>query len=163
MKALLSAYRNPPSARAGKLAPLVFLSLCLFLSALPLYPATGLGPDAIVGTWVVAEKDAHIEIYRQGDAYFGRISWLREDEGVTPSGNGPAPEARMHETPRVGLIIVSAFKFDGQAWKGGTLYDPTDGKSYRGIITLPAKDELHVRGYIGISLFGRTTVWHRVP
>jgi uncharacterized protein (DUF2147 family) len=148
---------------AAKLALLVFLSLCVLLIALPLYPAAAPDPDAIIGTWVVAEKDAHIEIYRQGDVYFGRISWLRGQDGGKPSGAGPAPEAMMHETPRVGLIIVRNFRFDGKAWKAGTLYDPTDGKSYRGIITLPGKDELHVRGYLGISLFGRTTVWHRVP
>ncbi len=109
--------------------------------------------DAILGTWVVAEKDAHIEIYRNGDAYFGRISWLREPED---------PDADAVETPRVGLVIARDFRFDGRAWKGGTLYDPQDGKNYRGFMALDDRGALHVRGFIGISLLGRTTVWQRV-
>ncbi|MGD0231409.1 MAG: DUF2147 domain-containing protein [Syntrophorhabdales bacterium] len=145
--------------------------------------------DAIVGTWVVAEKDAHIEIYRQGDGYFGKISWLREDDekvhrgGSDASTQTPMPaqggapvrqgerrgdnkdgakKATSYETPRKGLVIVRDFRFDGNAWKWGTLYDPTDGKSYRGVISLDGNDELHVRGFIGVSFFGRTTIWQRV-
>jgi uncharacterized protein (DUF2147 family) len=119
--------------------------------------------DAILGVWVVQEKDAHIEIYRQGDAYFGKIVWLREPEGpdAGENGNGLAAE-KMVETPRVGLVIVRNFRFDGVAWRGGTLYDPQDGKSYQGVLTLDTKGALHVRGFIGISLLGRTTVWQRV-
>ena len=138
----------------------LWLFLCLAIAAAPCCRAA-CPADAILGTWVVAEKDAHIEIYKQDDGYFGKISWLREDDEGKPKSNAPPP--RMHETPRKGLVIVRGFRFDGTQWKGGTLYDPTDGKSYRGVIRLDEKDRLHVRGFIAIPLFGRTTIWQRVP
>ncbi len=136
------------------------LFLCLVFSAPAFCAAEPLSSDAIAGTWVVAEKDAHIEIYKEGDGYFGKISWMREPPDEKP-GDRPPPERKVGETPRVGIIIVRNFKFDGKQWKGGTLYDPTDGKKYRGVISLGDKGELHVRGFIGISLFGRTTIWQR--
>jgi uncharacterized protein (DUF2147 family) len=129
--------------------------VCLSLAgALPSWSAAS-DPDAIVGTWLVAEKDAHVEIYRHGDAYFGRLSWLRD----TPDSERPQD---MHEVPKEGLIIIRGFKFDGKVWKDGTLYDPTDGKTYRGTIALDNRGRLRVRGFMGISLIGKTTVWERV-
>ena len=106
---------------------------------------------------MVAEKDAYIEIYRQGDRYFGRISWLRE--GSEKPGAG---EKKMHEKPTVGLVIVRDFAFNGENWTGGTLYDPTNGKSYRGMLSLGAEGLLRVRGFIGNPILGKTTIWRRV-
>lgn len=42
----------------------------------------------------------------------------------------------------------------------GKLYDPKSGKTYHGLMTSSGKD-LHLRGYIGVSLFGRTETWTR--
>lgn len=137
---------------------LIIILLMAAFCALPVHgPLAVTQPgDAILGVWEVAEKDAHIEIYRQGDRYHGKIVWLRA--GEEPGDN----EDRMFETPKVGLVIVRDFRYEGKEWKGGTLYDPEDGKSYRGVITLDNQGALRVRGFIGVSLLGRTTVWHRV-
>lgn len=54
-------------------------------------------------------------------------------------------------------------------WVSGRIYDPNNGKTYRCIIRLAqdkrgtGPDRLILRGYIGVSLFGRTTEWVRVP
>jgi uncharacterized protein (DUF2147 family) len=133
------------------------LSLVSFLASVPLRADEGLSEDAITGTWMVAEKDAYIDIYRQDDRYFGCISWLRGD-----NEKAGAAEAKMHEIPKVGLVIVRGFVFDGHEWKGGTLYNPANGKSYKGIISLDAEGRLHVRGFIGIPILGKTTVWQRI-
>jgi uncharacterized protein (DUF2147 family) len=50
---------------------------------------------------------------------------------------------------------------DETTWGKGSLYDPKSGKSYRGKIHLAAPGRLELRGYIGIPLFGRTSVWTR--
>ncbi len=141
-------------ARAG-----LSLLFCLLLATPVSFADSPPDPDAITGTWAVAEKDAHIEIYRDDDAYSGRISWLREDG--KPSKGAPR-ESDMYEVPKVGLVIVRNFRFDGKEYTGGRLYNPTDGRSYRGVLTLVAPDELHVRGFLLIRLLGRTTVWRRV-
>jgi uncharacterized protein (DUF2147 family) len=49
---------------------------------------------------------------------------------------------------------------DGQ-WTGGRVYDPNSGNTYRGTITLIDADTLKLRGYVGITLFGRTEIWKR--
>jgi uncharacterized protein (DUF2147 family) len=57
---------------------------------------------------------------------------------------------------------LSGFKFAGDnLWEDGTIYDPENGKTYRCKITLESPNRLNVRGFVGISLFGRTTVWTR--
>jgi uncharacterized protein (DUF2147 family) len=41
--------------------------------------------------------------------------------------------------------------------------DPESGSDYKGKIWAVGKDDLHMRGYIGISLLGRTEHWVRIP
>jgi uncharacterized protein (DUF2147 family) len=49
----------------------------------------------------------------------------------------------------------------GNQWQGGKLYDPEKGKTYSGKITLVSPNQLDLRGFIGISLLGRTSKWTR--
>jgi len=47
------------------------------------------------------------------------------------------------------------------AWSGGFICDPNSGKTYRGKLTLKDPNTIKLRGYIGISLIGRTETWAR--
>jgi len=61
----------------------------------------------------------------------------------------------------LGLEILKNFKYKGtNEWTGGRIYDPKNGKTYSCNMRLEG-DTLKVRGYIGISVLGRTTVWTR--
>jgi uncharacterized protein (DUF2147 family) len=51
---------------------------------------------------------------------------------------------------------------DGNSYEDGTIYDPENGKTYSCTIEMVNANTLNVRGYIGISLIGRTDVWKRV-
>ena len=66
----------------------------------------------------------------------------------------------MKNQPLVDLVILKGFEADGNTYDDGTIYDPQNGKTYDCKITYKGKT-LAIRGYIGISLFGRTTVWER--
>jgi uncharacterized protein (DUF2147 family) len=60
-------------------------------------------------------------------------------------------------------VILTAFKFDGDGeWKGGDIYDPESGKTYSSYMYLKDRNTLKVRGYVGVSLFGRTETWTRI-
>ena len=48
-------------------------------------------------------------------------------------------------------------------WDGGWVYDPDHGSTYSGQITLVDNDTVKLRGYLGISLLGRTLMLHRQP
>jgi uncharacterized protein (DUF2147 family) len=127
--------------------------------------------DLILGIWDNQEKDAKIEIFRCGDKFCGKIVWLKnpdypEDskDGVpgTPKldHNNPDPQAR--KKPVLGLEIVKDFTYTGDnTWVDGKVYDPKSGRTYSGKMTLVTQNQLHLRGFIGISLLGRTTTWTR--
>ena len=127
--------------------------------------------DDILGVWFNGEKDAKIEISKCAEKYCGKIVWLKEPnypEGSkdgtpgTPKLDHNNPDAALRRTPIIGLQIVYDFTFSGgDLWKDGRVYDPKNGKTYKGKMTLVSPQQLDLRGYIGISLIGRTTSWTR--
>lgn len=72
------------------------------------------------------------------------------------------PDATLRGKSLCNLEIGSRFhSSDATHASGGTIYDPKSGNTYRGQMVVDG-DLLRLRGYVGISLFGRTEVWHRV-
>lgn len=129
-------------------------------------------PDAIVGKWLNGEGTAHVDIYKEGGKYFGKIVWLKIPVYPADDEKGMAgktkvdrenPDPARRNDPTLGLRMLRDFTFtrDG-LWENGHIYDPKNGKDYRCKMTLTSPDELRVRGFIGISLIGRTDVWTRV-
>ena len=128
-------------------------------------------PDDIVGVWFNEEQDAKIELARCGVKYCGTIVWLKEplypagsDEGTpgTPKADRNNPDPARRTAPIIGLRIVHDFVYAGDnVWEDGKVYDPDNGKTYSGKMTLVSHERLELRGYIGISLIGRTTTWTR--
>lgn len=115
--------------------------------------------DGIVGEWLSAKKDSRIIIYRQGTTYAGKVAW---GTGSSPKDlNNPDPALRNRDI--VGSVILSGFTYKGDdTWADGTIYDPREGKTYSCKMTLKTTGLLSIRGYVGVSLFGRTEVWSRV-
>jgi uncharacterized protein (DUF2147 family) len=120
--------------------------------------------DDITGIWLTAGKQpAKIQIYKSGEQYFGKITWLQNptDNGK-PKVDKKNPEENKRNTPIIGLVILRGFKFDGDdEWESGKIYDPESGKTYSCFISLKDKNTMKVRGYVGISLLGRTEIWTR--
>jgi uncharacterized protein (DUF2147 family) len=46
-------------------------------------------------------------------------------------------------------------------WDDGKIYDPKNGSTYDCTITMINNNTIEVRGYIGISIIGRTDTWTR--
>ena len=120
--------------------------------------------DVILGVWMTGGKEpAKIQIYKSGEKFYGKIVWLKN-----PTQNGKQrtdannPDKAKRNNLIIGLIILTGFKFDDDdEWKGGDIYDPESGKTYSSYIYLKDKNTLKVRGYVGVSLFGRTETWTR--
>jgi uncharacterized protein (DUF2147 family) len=113
--------------------------------------------DAVLGEWLAESKDGKVLIYKQGEKYFGKISWGKDGDKKDVNN----PDAKLKTQPIVGSVILKGFEFTGKAWEEGTIYDPNNGKTYSCTIKMKKANELEIRGFIGISLLGRTTVWTR--
>lgn len=121
--------------------------------------------DGILGIWKTGSGNGKVEIYKKGDQYLGKIVWLSEP--VDPKTGKPKtdvmhPDKALHSRPILGLINLWGFSYDSEnKWDGGHIYDPKNGKEYKCNITMKDKNTLNVRGFIGISMIGRTDVWTR--
>ena len=140
---------------------LVFASLLIS----GMISAQAINSDDILGVWLNEDKDAHVEIYKEGDKYFGKIVWLKfpiDEETGKPKVDDENPDEDLRDQPVLGLVLLEDFVFDHDEWDSGTIYDPKNGKTYDCYMELKDDDNLKIRGYIGISLLGRTTYWTRV-
>jgi uncharacterized protein (DUF2147 family) len=131
----------------------------------------GNGGEQIGGNWNSEDNKAKIEIFRCGERYCGRIVWLGEPDypaddkggmGGKPRIDRDNPKPELRSRSLLGLQIMGGFGYAGKnTWTGGTIYDPESGKSYKAEMKLKSPSRLELRGYIGIPLFGRSTVWTR--
>lgn len=140
----------------------IFISFIMFLSVICF--AQTPSADAVIGTWLTASGKAKVTIYKEGAKYNGKITWLKEpthpDGKVKVDKNNPDKEKQS--VPILGLNMLKGFVFDDGEWEDGTIYDPENGKTYS--CTIKYRDgKLDLRGYIGISLIGRTQTWFRIP
>lgn len=114
--------------------------------------------DAILGEWLSQEKDGKILIFKQGDQYFGKISWGKAS-GKKDVKN---PDEKLRSRDLIGAVILKNFKFTGSAWENGTIYDPNTGKTYDCILKIKDGNKtLDLRGFVGVAMFGRTSTWTR--
>lgn len=70
----------------------------------------------------------------------------------------------LHNQPIQGMALLSGLKADGDDdhWSGGEIVDPESGESYHAKLSVsPDGKTMEVRGYVGISLFGRSQTWVR--
>jgi uncharacterized protein (DUF2147 family) len=115
-------------------------------------------------TWYNAEKTSKIRIFKATDGkYYGKIVWLQtpNDELGQPrtDKNNEDPQKKLR--PIMDLMIISAFTPGSEegVFEGGKVYDPKNGKTYCGKLTLKG-NTIDLRGFIcGMSLLGRTSQW----
>lgn len=153
--------------KSGLLVKIFFSATALFFSVFLLssFISKPANPDAIVGVWKTGEGTAMVRIYKNGDKYQGKIVWLKEPndpETGKPKIDKNHPDESVRSRPILGLINVWGFVHKGEnVWEEGNIYDPKNGNTYSCTIKLDNPNALEVRGYIGVSLIGRTDVWTR--
>ena len=120
--------------------------------------------DIIIGTWLTGSGKGKVQIYKEGNKYSGKIVWLKEPnrEDGTAKLDRNNSNKELQSRPIMGLNMLKNFTFEKDKWVDGTIYDPENGKTYSCKITY-RDGKLDVRGFIGISLIGRTDTWFKVP
>ena len=146
---------------------IIMFALVTVMVSVTAYAADKTG---ITGRWTVQDGNSRVEIYKAADGTIeGKICWLRDPNYAAghPDAGKPKldrnnPDKSKRNQPIVGLVMLKGFKSDGEdKWSGGTVYDPASGKTYKGKLKLDNDDTLSMRGFIGISLLGRTEKWTR--
>ena len=114
---------------------------------------------------------SHIEIYKKGESFFGRIAALKKPNYEPGEVEGMAGKPRvdrnnsntsLRSRALVGLELMGDYLFEDGIWRNGHIYNPRNGKTYRSNLRLTKKGTLKVRGYIGFSWLGGSSVWRRV-
>lgn len=118
----------------------------------------------IEGKWKTIDDETKqaksiVEIYKKSDGkYYGKVSQLL----IKPAdANCTSCKDDRKGKPILGLEIIRGLAKDGDEFTGGTITDPKTGKTYKCTIT-KSGDKLNVRGYMGVSILGRTQVWQKV-
>ena len=146
--------------KTGHLAGyLVLVAWSLFAQAAPF--------DSPVGLWKMLDDRtgtprALIRVTETNGEFQGTIEKsLRtgEDENTVCE----KCEGSRHDQRLLGMAIVTGMKKQGDVYAGGEILDPDNGKVYRCKMTLEDDGtKLQVRGFVGVSLFGRTQTWIRI-
>ena len=120
-----------------------------------------------VGTWrsiddKTKQERSIISVTEENGELRGVVEKLFDQPGDDPAHLCKECKGERKDKPIVGMTILWGLKKDGETWAGGEILDPHNGKVYRCKMTLSEDGKsLNVRGYIGISLIGRTQTWYR--
>ncbi|MPS65292.1 MAG: DUF2147 domain-containing protein [Chryseobacterium sp.] len=118
----------------------------------------------IEGKWKTVDDETKqvksiVEIFKKSDGkYYGKVSQLLI-KPADPNCTGCKDDRKGK--PILGMEIIRGLVKDGEEFSGGTITDPKTGKTYKCTIKRNG-DQLNVRGYIGLSLIGRTQTWSKV-
>ena len=137
----------------------IIISMVAMLAPL----ATAFAQD-VVGKWKLDDGSAIVEVYKQGDAFNGKIVWLQDptEPDGSPAVDTNNPDAKLRSRKLIGLNMLSSLKKSGAEYTGGSIYDPGNGKTYNCSMKVEG-DVLKVRGSLDKKgLLGRTMDWYRV-
>lgn len=121
--------------------------------------------QSIVGKWKTfddqtGDAKSIVEISEKGGKYHGKVI-----EILNPAKKDSKCEkcpGNDKGKPIEGLEIIKNLSKKGEEYTGGTIIDPQSGKEYKCSIKTNGKTKLEVRGYVGISLIGRTQTWTKM-
>lgn len=120
--------------------------------------------DKILGTWLSEDKTGKIEVYKSGNKYYVKLIFgktMYEADGKTSRKDEKNKDIEKRSRNLKDMSILTGFIYNDGIWEEGKVYDPYSGKTYSFTMKLKT-GKLYIRGYIGISLIGRTNTWVRI-
>jgi uncharacterized protein (DUF2147 family) len=123
-----------------------------------------IAPEFVEGVWLSADGTGWIKIELSDKGLVGSIAGSPDKTGDRQPSDTDVlnPDPALQDRLLLGLTIMDGFTYAGEGkWKNGRIYDPNSGKTYKCKVTLVSESTLELRGYIGISLLGRTETWTR--
>jgi|ERR1041384_4799056 uncharacterized protein (DUF2147 family) len=140
------------------------LVACIAIFYAPLLSAAEPSPT---GLWKTIDDNSGqpkglVRIREVNGQYEGKLEKIFPKPGDDPAPRCEKCEGARRNQPVLGMTILWGFTKQGDEYQSGEALDPENGKIYRARMKLiDGGKKLDVRGFIGISLFGRSQVWLR--
>ena len=120
--------------------------------------------QTIFGHWNSYDEETNkiesvIKVYEKDTKAYAKI--ISISDASRSSATCVECSGNRKNAPILGMNILTGLKKDGNEWSGGKILDPKNGKEYKCYIQLLDHNTLKLRGYIGLSMFGRTAIWKR--
>ena len=126
------------------------------------------GQSSPAGKWrtvddATGKPKSVVRIWEENGKFFGNIEEILNGDPDNPQHICKHCAGDLKDKPEVGLRILWDMRKDGDEWSGGRILDPHNGKIYRCSMMLEnGGKKLRVRGFVGVSLLGRTQYWERM-
>ena len=144
----MSIHRSLVGKESNSLILLATLGLFLTCSST-------VNAEDVLGLWVVPGGDAVVRVSESDEGVqFTLIALL--DSALLDENN---PNEDQQTRPLQGIVLGKGFQRRANSWRGGTLYDPDSGNTYKASFQLTDDEQLQLRGYLGIPALGRTQTW----
>jgi uncharacterized protein (DUF2147 family) len=146
------------------LRAIAILSLLLAAAA-----ALAADPAPPLGMWKTIDDNTGqphglVELYMEGDELKGRIVDTFPAPGEPADPTCIKCRGERKDQPVKGMVFLWGLTRDGDQWRGGEILDPANGEVYDAKLkVVEGGAKLEVRGFLGLSLLGRTQVWLREP
>lgn len=137
---------------------LALLAAVLTASAALAAPALASDPT---GLWQTPTNGGQVRISRCGQALCGVLvtsDHIRAEPGALDENNS---DRSLRTRPLRNLPMLRGFTGGPTEWTGGSVYNPADGRTYRGTITMQGDNTLRLRGCV-VAPLCRNQTWTRV-
>ena len=121
--------------------------------------------ERLVGMWEAEDRDLQIEIFEDGGAFSGRMTYFKctSDEIMRTSKDIENPNKALRSRNLLGLTLVTKLNYQGEnVWDDGKIYDPNSGNTFEARIHLIDENTAIVRGYWKYRWLGRSMKFKRI-
>ena len=146
------------------------LLMSVLVSTFSATALAGAAEHKIQGLWVDNKDPSRqkfaVMVEDCGSKVCGSLYWLKKPlfANGLPKRDKHNPNQALRDRPLCGLQILTGFQPANDAlWQDGEIYNPDDGLTFSSTMKLSPEGTLKIRGYVGISLFGKTLEWVRPP